>query len=64
MAFKLFLFLNSKNKDQECTMKREHYIPFDKEFLPDQQIEAFAEDLKKWEDFKKLFDIIEHYYHY
>lgn len=45
-------------------MKREHYIPFDKEFLPDQQIEAFAEDLKKWEDFKKLFDIIEHYYHY
>ena len=45
-------------------MKREHYIPYDKEFLLEQQIEAFSEDSKKVEDFKKLFDIIEHYYHY
>jgi hypothetical protein len=45
-------------------MKREHYIPFDKEFLLEQQIEAFSDDTKKVEDFKKLFDIIEHYYHY
>ncbi|MFB9110412.1 TMEM143 family protein [Flavobacterium gyeonganense] len=45
-------------------MRRENYIPFNKEFLLDQQIAAFAEDQKKVEDFKKLFDIIEHYYHY
>jgi hypothetical protein len=45
-------------------MRRENYIPFSKEFLLDQQIAAFAEDQKKVEDFKKLFDIIEHYYHY
>lgn len=45
-------------------MTREHYIPFNKEFLLDLQIETFTEDQKKVDDFKKLFDIIEHYYHY
>ncbi|MBC7847030.1 MAG: DUF3754 domain-containing protein [Flavobacterium sp.] len=45
-------------------MKREHYIPFDKEFLLEQQIAEFAADPKKAEDFKKLFNIIEHYFHY
>jgi hypothetical protein len=45
-------------------MKREHYIPFDKEFLLEQQLEAYAEDRKEVEAFKKLFDIIEHYFHY
>lgn len=45
-------------------MTREHYIPFNKEFLLEQQIAAFAEDKQKVDDFKKLFDIIEHYYHY
>jgi len=45
-------------------MKREHYIPFDKEFLLEQQIAEFAEGATKIEDFKKLFDIIEHYFHY
>src|SRR3954470_292935 len=45
-------------------MKRENYIPFDKELLLEQQIAAFSEDPKKVEDFKKLFDIIEHYFHY
>jgi hypothetical protein len=45
-------------------MKREHYIPFDKEFLLEQQLVAFAEDPKEVEAFKKLFDIIEHYFHY
>ncbi|SHF76882.1 TMEM143 family protein [Flavobacterium defluvii] len=45
-------------------MIREHYIPFNKEFLLEQQIAAFAEDKQKVGDFKKLFDIIEHYYHY
>lgn len=45
-------------------MTREHYIPFDKEFLLEQQIAIFSEDQKKVDDFKRLFDIIEHYYHY
>jgi len=45
-------------------MTRENYIPFNKEFLLDQQIAAFAEEPTKADDFKKLFDIIEHYYHY
>jgi len=45
-------------------MTREHYIPFNKEFLLEQQIAAFSEDTQKVEDFKKLFDIVEHYYHY
>ncbi|MRX66974.1 Protein of unknown function [Flavobacterium resistens] len=42
----------------------EHYIPFNKEFLLEQQMNAFSEDQEKIADFKKLFDIIEHYYHY
>lgn len=45
-------------------MKRENYIPFNKEFLLEQQLNAFGEDQKKIDDFKKLFDIVEHYYHY
>jgi hypothetical protein len=45
-------------------MTREHYIPFNKEFLLEQQINTFAEDPKKVDQFKKLFDIIEHYFHY
>jgi len=45
-------------------MMREHYIPFNKEFLLEQQLTAFSQDSKKIDDFKKLFDIIEHYYHY
>ena len=45
-------------------MTREHYIPFNKEFLLEQQLSAFAQDPKKVDDFKKLFDIIEHYFHY
>ncbi|WP_281238205.1 MULTISPECIES: TMEM143 family protein [Flavobacterium] len=45
-------------------MKQEHYIPFDKEFLLEQQLAEYGEDEKKIENFRKLFDIIEHYYHY
>ena len=45
-------------------MKREHYIPFDKEFLLDQQIEEYRLNKKETSDFKKLFDILEHYFHY
>jgi len=39
-------------------MTREHYIPFNKEFLLEQQLSAFSEDPKKVDDFKKLFDIV------
>jgi hypothetical protein len=45
-------------------MKREQYIPFDKEFLLEQQIAEYNADKKEVEDFKKLFDILEHYFHY
>jgi len=53
----------NKLKGPELNTKKEHYIPFDKEFLLEQQLEAFKGDTKKEDDFKKLFDIIEHYYH-
>ncbi len=45
-------------------MKREQYIPFDKEFLLEQQIEECASDKKTAGDFSKLFDLLEHYFHY
>jgi len=45
-------------------MTRDHYIPFNKEFLLEQQLATFSDDPKKVDDFKKLFDIIEHFYHY
>jgi len=45
-------------------MKREHYIPFDKGFLLEQQLAEYNTDNKEVEDFKKLFDILEHYFHY
>jgi len=45
-------------------MKREQYIPLDKELLLEQQIAECTGDQKKAEDFKKLFDILEHYFHY
>jgi hypothetical protein len=44
-------------------MKQEHYIPFDKDFLLEQQLAAYTGNKKQIEDFKKLFEIIEHYYH-
>jgi hypothetical protein len=45
-------------------MKKEHYIPFDKEFLFEQLMSANAHDKEEVVDFKKLFDISEHYFHY
>jgi len=45
-------------------MKREQYIPFDKELLLEQQIAECTVDNKDAEDFRKLFDILEHYFHY
>jgi hypothetical protein len=45
-------------------MKREQYIPFDKAFLFEQQLAECNLDKKGTEDFKKLFDILEHYFHY
>jgi hypothetical protein len=45
-------------------MKREQYIPFDKEFLLEQQISEYTLDKTEVGDFKKLFDMLEHYFHY
>ena len=45
-------------------MKREQYIPFDKEFLLEQQIAEYTVAKRDVEDFKKLFEILEHYFHY
>jgi hypothetical protein len=45
-------------------MKREQYIPFDKEFLLEKQLAESTIDKKEAEDFGKLFDILEHYFHY
>jgi hypothetical protein len=45
-------------------MKREQYIPFDKEFLLEQQIAEYTADKRAAIGFKKLFDILEHYFHY
>ncbi len=45
-------------------MNREQYIPFDKEFLLEQQLAKYTAHKQESEDFKKLFDILEHYFHY
>lgn len=45
-------------------MKQEQYIPFDKDFLLEQQVAENTFDKKEAEDFKKLFEILEHYFHY
>jgi hypothetical protein len=45
-------------------MKREQYIPFDKEFLLEKQIAECTADEQEAESFKKLFEILEHYFHY
>lgn len=45
-------------------MKQEQYIPFDKDLLLEQQIAENTFDKKQTEDFKKLFEILEHYFHY
>lgn len=45
-------------------MKQEQYIPFDKEFLLDQQIEEYGADHPNAVEFIKLFEILEHYFHY
>jgi hypothetical protein len=50
-----FIFIN---------MIREQYIPFDKEFLLEQQIAEYTPDEKEVEALRKLFDILEHYFHY
>jgi hypothetical protein len=45
-------------------MKREQYIPFDKEFLLEQQIAEYSLDNRDAAGYKKLFEILEHYFHY
>ena len=45
-------------------MKPEHHIPFSKDYLLEQQITENTFDKKETENFKKLFEILEHYFHY
>ncbi len=45
-------------------MTREQYIPFDKEFLLEKQLEEYAAAKKDSEGFTLLFNILEHYFHY
>ena len=45
-------------------MKREQYIPFDKEFLAGQLLAESGVDNKGAENLIKLFDILENYFHY
>jgi len=44
-------------------MKREHYIPIDKDRLLEQQIAVNQFSLQDAEGIKKLFTILEHYFH-
>ena len=52
----LYLYLKQKK------MAREQYIPFDKEFLLEQQISTVT--ALEADGYKRLFDILEHYFHY
>ena len=45
-------------------MTQEHYIPFDKEFLLEQLIAESTVEVNEAENFKRLFEISEHYFHY
>lgn len=45
-------------------MKKEHYIPFDKEVLIHQLIKENNYDKQQSKQLFKLFEIIEHYFHY
>ncbi len=45
-------------------MQREHFIPFDKEILLQQQIVDNNYNQKETKEIKKLFEILEHYFHY
>ena len=45
-------------------MKQEHYIPFDKGFLLEQQIAESTANEREAEDFRRFFDILEHYFHH
>ena len=45
-------------------MKGEHYIPFDKAFLLEQMIDGSLIPPDQQGSYKKLFEILEHYFHY
>ena len=45
-------------------MKREHFIPFDKEIILHEQIKEHNFDSKQVTQITKLFEILEHYFHY
>ena len=45
-------------------MQKENYIPFGAELILEKQLEQLFQLEKDKQDFKKLFHILEHYYHY
>jgi hypothetical protein len=45
-------------------MKQEQYIPFDWEFIPEQQITEYTVDKKEVQSFTKLFNMSEYYFQY
>ena len=45
-------------------MKREHFIPFDKEIILHEQIKEHNFDSQQVTQITKLFEILEHYFHY
>ena len=45
-------------------MQKENYIPFSAELILEKQLEHLFQTEKNKQDFKKLFHILEHYFHY
>jgi len=45
-------------------MKKENYIPFSKEILLEKQLEQSYSNETDATNFKRLFHILEHYFHY
>jgi hypothetical protein len=45
-------------------MQKENYIPFSSELILEKQLQQLFDDEKNKEDFKKLFHVLEHYFHY
>ena len=45
-------------------MQKENYIPFSAELILEKQLEQLFQLEKDKQNFKKLFHILEHYFHY
>lgn len=45
-------------------MQKENFIPFSSELILEKQLQHLFQEEKDKEDFKKLFHVLEHYFHY